>query len=364
MVVQGRRRGRALAAGAIAVLAAAVVATAVVAAAGAPASAAADVRVATGAVHAERGIRPEEGDVERLYRAVFGRAPDAAGFDFWVIKRIEGMPLERVADFFIDSDEFRERFGEPSAEGFVDQLYTNVLRRRPDAGGRAFWLDQIADGMDRRRVVVLFSESPEFIAKTGTAAPGQADGRPPFVVHREPVTVEDLGASWRPGCPVGPAELIHLDVTYVGADGVVDQGRLTVHRQVADDVTAFFAELYRHRMPITSIQPSADFDGDDDAMMAVNNTSGFNCRPVVGGSGWSRHAYGRAIDINPLVNPYVRGQTVLPPTGLPWVDRSLYDPGMLRDNDALVRLVRTTPGWRWGGDWSSLKDYQHIDWSS
>lgn len=309
----------------------------------------------------ERGVRPEEGDVERLYRAVFGRPPDPVGFDFWVIKRIEGMPLERVADFFIDSPEFRERFGEPGAAGFVDQLYLNVLGRTPDAGGRSFWLEQLADGMERRRVVVLFSESPEFVDLTGTVAPGYADGRPAFSVSRHTVTEADLGESWRSGCPVGPGELVHLDVSHINAGGGVSEGRLTVHRDVADDATAFFAELYRQRLPITSMQPAADFAGDDDAMMAVNNTSAFNCRPVVGGTGWSRHAFGRAIDINPLVNPYVRGDLVLPPNGSPWVDRSVYEPGMLRANDRFVALVRSTPGWRWGGDWFTLKDYQHID---
>ena len=310
---------------------------------------------------AERGVRPEEGDVERLYRAVFGRSPDASGFDYWVAERIEGMSLERVADFFIDSPEYRERFGDADAAGFVDQLYRNVLGRTPDDGGRSFWLDRLADGTERRRIVVLFSESPEFVDLTGTVAPAYADGRPAFAVSQSTVTEEDLGASWRDGCPVGPSDLIHLDVSHIGADGSQREGRLTVHRDVADDVTSFFAELYRQRFPITSMLPAADFGGDDDAMMAVNNTSGFNCRPVVGGPGWSRHAYGRAIDINPLVNPYVRGTVVLPPSGAAWVDRSIYAPGMLRNNDGLVTLVRSTPGWRWGGDWFTLKDYQHLD---
>lgn len=310
---------------------------------------------------AERGVRPEEGDVGRLYEAVFGRIPDQPGFEFWVIARIEGLPLERVADFFIDSPEYRARFGEPEAVGFVEQLYESVLDRAPDAGGRLFWLDQLAEGMERRQMVVLFSESPEFIDITGTVAPAYADGMPTFSAARQPVTVDDLGASWRLGCPVGPDDLVHLDVAHIAADGSLGHGRLTVHRDVAEDVTVFFAELYRLRVPVTAIVPAAAFDGDDDAMMAVNNTSGFNCRAVVGGSGWSRHAFGRAIDINPLVNPYVRGDLVLPPTGAPWVDRAIYAPGMLRDNGAFVSLVRSTAGWRWGGDWSSLKDYQHID---
>jgi hypothetical protein len=314
-------------------------------------------------VVAERGVRPEEGQVHRLYLSVLGREPDARGFDFWVVKRLEGWSLVSVADHFIDSPEYRRRFGDPSDDRFIDLLYRNVLGRRADAGGRAFWLAQLADGMQRRRVVLLFSESPEFVELTGTVPPTYADGRPPFVATSVAVEVGDLGASWRPGCPVGAADLIHLDLRHVAADGTIGRGRLTVHREVADDVVGFFAEMYARRVPITSIRPAADFDGDDDAMMAANNTSGFNCRAVVGGMGWSRHALGKAIDINPLVNPYVRGAVVLPPAGAAWVDRSRYEPGMLRAGDGVVDAVRAA-GWRWGGDWVSLKDYQHIDTSS
>lgn len=309
---------------------------------------------------AERGIRPEEGEVQRLYLSVLGRQPDAQGFDFWVVKRLEGWSLDQVAAHFIDSSEYRRRFGDPSDDGFIDLLYRNVLDRSPDAGGRAFWLAQLDDGMRRRRVVVLFSESPEFVELTGTVPGPHADGRPPFEAMSSAVRVADLGASWRPGCPIGVADLIHLDLHHVGAAGTVEQGRITVHRDVADDVIGFFAEMYNRRVPITSIRPAADFDGDDDAMMAVNNTSGFNCRQVVGGRGWSRHAFGRAIDINPLVNPYVRGIVVLPPAGADWVDRTRYEPGMLRGGDGVVDRVRAA-GWRWGGDWLSSRDYQHID---
>lgn len=320
-------------------------------------------RSASEAIGSSFGIRPEEGEVERLYRAVLGRDSDRGGFEFWVVRRLEGWPLERVAAYFVDSPEYRQRFGAPSDQGFVDLLYRNVLGRSPDRGGRAFWLDQLESGMDRRRVVVLFSESPEFVSLTGTVPPWYADGRPPFAVESSVVTEDDLGASWRPGCPVGPGELVHLDLPHVRPDGMVATGRLTVHRDAAEDVAVVFAELYRRRVPITSIRPAADFDGDDDAMMAVDNTSGFNCRAVVGGSRWSRHAYGRAVDINPLVNPYVRGVTVLPPAAAPWVDRDRYHPGMLYGGGSVVATVRAL-GWRWGGDWRSLKDYQHIDTAS
>lgn len=309
---------------------------------------------------AEPGVRPEEGQVERLYRAILGRPSEPGGFEFWVVRRLEGWSLDRLADEFIASPEFRSRFGAPSDTGFVDQLYRNVLDRTPDAGGRAFWLDQLGSGVSRARVVLLFSESPEFVELSGTVPPAYADDRPDFTVALSSVSEADLGASWRPGCPVGPEDLVHLDLRHLDRAGVIATGRLTVHRDVVDDVTTIFAELYRRRVPITSIVPAADFDGDDDAMMAVNNTSGFNCRAVVGGTGWSRHAFGRAIDINPLVNPYVRGTTVLPPAGRLWTDRTRYEPGMLYGGGSVVELVRAL-GWRWGGDWQSLKDYQHID---
>jgi hypothetical protein len=93
--------------------------------------------------------------------------------------------------------------------------------------------------------------------------------------------------------------------------------------------------------------------------MRANNTSGYNCRTVAGSSKLSQHALGRAIDINPLVNPYVKGGTVDPPEGAPWADRSRNDPGMIKAGDAVVRAF-ARQGWGWGGAWSSGQDYQHF----
>jgi hypothetical protein len=93
--------------------------------------------------------------------------------------------------------------------------------------------------------------------------------------------------------------------------------------------------------------------------MSANNTSAFNCRTVTGGDSYSEHSYGRAIDINPLVNPYVKGSTVLPPEGSQYADRSLDAPGMIHSGDEVVTAFAAR-GWVWGGTWSSLKDYQHF----
>ncbi|MCB0971502.1 MAG: M15 family metallopeptidase [Acidimicrobiales bacterium] len=195
---------------------------------------------------------------------------------------------------------------------------------------------------------------------TTGSPPAPGEDAPPYRVHVEPVTAADLGSSYEPGCPVGPEALRRVRVDYWGYDGEVHRGDLIVAASVADDVGWAFGELYDARFQIRRIHPVARYGGDDDASMAANNTSAFNCRRVTGGSGWSEHAYGTAIDINPIQNPYVSsGGTVLPSEGEIWADRSLRVPGMIHRNGVVVRTF-TGLGWGWGGDWTSLKDYQHL----
>ena len=119
------------------------------------------------------------------------------------------------------------------------------------------------------------------------------------------------------------------------------------------------ADLYAQRFPIERMQPIDVYGGDDNRSISANNTSAFNCRAVTGGTGWSEHAYGRAIDVNPFVNPYVKGTTVLPPEAAPYADRSRRDPGMIHAGDPVVQAFLAR-GWKWGGYWTSLKDYQHF----
>ena len=137
------------------------------------------------------------------------------------------------------------------------------------------------------------------------------------------------------------------------------QGRLIVAANLANGMVEVFRDLYNARYPIERMEPIDVYGGDDMRSMRANNTSAFNCRAVTGGTGWSEHAYGRAIDVNPFVNPYVKGSTVLPPESAPYADRSRTDPGMIHSDDAVVRAFAKR-GWSWGGSWSSLKDYQHF----
>jgi hypothetical protein len=128
---------------------------------------------------------------------------------------------------------------------------------------------------------------------------------------------------------------------------------------VADDMVRIMGFLFEAGFPIDRMEPVDVYDGDDDLSMAANNTSAFNCRAVTGGSRWSEHSYGMAIDVNPLVNPYVTGGIVLPPEGAEFADRSLDTQGMIHDGDVVVTAFGDH-GWHWGGYWSSPKDYQHF----
>jgi D-alanyl-D-alanine carboxypeptidase len=166
--------------------------------------------------------------------------------------------------------------------------------------------------------------------------------------------------SWRPGCPVGPSELRLLTVEHWGFDGRVHRGELVVHRRYAPALLRVLARLFADRFPIARMRLVDAYRGDDDRSVAANNTSAFNCRPVAGTSHWSEHAYGRAIDLNPVQNPYVTASgRVTPPAAGPYADRGRRAPGMVHDGDATVRAFASI-GWGWGGHWHGAKDYQHF----
>jgi hypothetical protein len=169
------------------------------------------------------------------------------------------------------------------------------------------------------------------------------------------------GRSWRPGCPVGLDDLRLLVVTHWGFDGRTHDGELVVHEDWAQPVAAAFAKLYDARFPIQRMRLVDHYGADDDASMAANNTSAFNCRAVTGGSSWSPHSYGTAIDINPVQNPYVRGSTVLPPAGAPYAhDRDGSVQGLITAGGPVPHAFGAL-GWQWGGTWTNPTDYQHVD---
>jgi D-alanyl-D-alanine carboxypeptidase len=178
----------------------------------------------------------------------------------------------------------------------------------------------------------------------------------------QPVTADDLGPSWHPGCPVDPGQLRRVDVTYLGFDGQAHRGALVINQDLAEEVVAIFEQLHALRYPIEKIRTADNYPGaDDELSMEDNNTSAFNCRDIPGTGHWSQHASGRAIDLNPLLNPEVdRTGAIQPKTAAPYLDRNRTDPGLLHAGDAAVRVF-TSRGWRWGGDWRTPKDYQHFE---
>ena len=176
-----------------------------------------------------------------------------------------------------------------------------------------------------------------------------------------PVSAAQISATWRPGCPVGPAQLRLLTMRYWGFDGVSHTGTMVVNSSVSSAVVRVFGTLYAQRFPIRQMQPEDVYGGKDPVSMDADNTSGFNCRVAVapGPPTWSVHAYGEAIDVNPVENPYVEGGQVQPPMGTPYLDRSNVRRGMAEPGGELVAAFAAV-GWQWGGRWSASPDYQHF----
>ena len=182
---------------------------------------------------------------------------------------------------------------------------------------------------------------------------------PGFVGRIHPVTPNELRHSYRAGCPVGPSQLRRLEVAYWDFGGRRRVGSIVVRDTAARGVVSVFRRLYAARFPMRRVRLVESYKGSDDASMAADNTSGFNCRLVEGTRRWSQHAYGTAIDLNPVENPFVTSGGVSPPAGRRFVDRSKRRAGMVVANDVVVRAFASI-GWRWGGYWSSSKDYQHF----
>ena len=168
------------------------------------------------------------------------------------------------------------------------------------------------------------------------------------------------GISWRPGCPVPLRDLRAVRATHHGFDGRDRVGTVIVHRDVARQLLAVLRRLYADGFPIRRMTPVDAYDGSDFRSIEADNTSAFNCRTVDGTTRWSEHAYGRAIDVNPIENPYVgsSGTSSHAASG-PYLRRTPFRPGMAAEGHALVRAFDAV-GWGWGGRWSGAKDYQHF----
>jgi len=173
------------------------------------------------------------------------------------------------------------------------------------------------------------------------------------------------GKSWHKGCPVPLKDLRYLRMTYIGFHGKEKQGEMVVHKDVAAEVVHIFKELYESGYPVRQMRLVSDFDGNDWQSIEADNTSAFNCRRATGSRKWSKHSYGKAIDINPIENPYIaRSGRISHKASLKYRKRvhrvnSYADKAVLVKGDKAVRIFKSY-GWKWGGDWNGVKDYQHF----
>jgi hypothetical protein len=190
---------------------------------------------------------------------------------------------------------------------------------------------------------------------------GQSDPRKPIVDSMK--TAEEAFDGLDPNCPedIRNKQAI-VEVLYYSTDHKIHQGQVVIDRELQADIRSVFRFALKTRFPIQSAIPISDprfrKNGrwDDELSMEANNTSAFNYRQSTGSTQLSKHAYGRAIDINPFLNPYVKDKTVLP-------HNAKYDPGVpgtFASSSSIVHFFKRL-GWKWGGDWETLKDYQHFE---
>ncbi|HVD28537.1 MAG TPA: M15 family metallopeptidase [Mycobacteriales bacterium] len=237
--------------------------------------------------------------------------------------------------------------------------------RRPAAPGRATpapaWLGTRVLPTDPAGFGIATRTPPELVDRrivTTDELPPPGDGAFRARVQAVPAAVA-ARSTWSPRCPVVLTDLRYLTVSFRGFDGRAHTGELMVHRQVADDVLTVFRRLFAVGYPIERMRITTVAERDGPPTGDGNTTGAFNCRPATGSTRWSEHAYGRAIDVDPFQNPYVRGRLVLPELALAYVDRRRLLPGMITAGGPVVAAFRSV-GWTWGGGWSTPKDYMHF----
>ena len=173
------------------------------------------------------------------------------------------------------------------------------------------------------------------------------------------------GRSWPEGCTIRRADLRYLRLTHVDAESKEHVGEMVCNKAIANDLIEIFKELYRQKYPIQRIRLIDDYEAVDERSMRDNNSSCFCYRKVSGTTKLSKHAMGMAVDINTLYNPYVRtgkdGRRIVEPaTATKYVDRRKTFPYKIVKGDLLYRLF-VQHGFKWGGSWRTMKDWQHFE---
>jgi hypothetical protein len=168
-----------------------------------------------------------------------------------------------------------------------------------------------------------------------------------------------IGKSYPEDCEIDIDDLRYLIIPHYDGNGYIKIGELVCNKDVADEFIYLFKELFKNKYPIERMVLVDEYDGDDKKSMAANNTSAFNYRVISDTDKLSRHAYGMAIDINPLYNPYVKGDYISPKSSERFVNRDKSFKYMLEHGDLVYKILHDKFGFTWGGDWEKCKDYQH-----
>ncbi|WP_350290439.1 M15 family metallopeptidase [uncultured Croceitalea sp.] len=168
---------------------------------------------------------------------------------------------------------------------------------------------------------------------------------------------------WSQNCPISLDMLRQVNFQHYDFEGNIKSGVIIVHTVIADKTLTLFKKLFKIKFPIHQAIPIDEYKGSDIDSMKDNNTSGFNCRRVMGENKWSSHAYGAAIDINPLQNPYVlinhnlAEAKIFPKNGTMFLNRSIQRDGMV---ESIVTIFKNNGFSIWGGDWNTVLDYHHF----
>jgi len=224
-----------------------------------------------------------------------------------------------------------------------DWLGTRLLPLRPDEFGEV--QPTPPEFQDRQLETLDLLPPPPDEVFAGTIEP-----IPPDVLAR---------SSWVPECPVSVDELSYLTLTHFGFDQRFHTGEMIVNAAVAEDVVEVFRKLHEARFPIEQMRVITKEEIDAHPTGDWNDTTSFVCRPAVGSSSWSQHAFGTGIDISPFHNPYLKGDLVLPELASAYTDREDVRVGMIVPGDVATEAFAEI-GWGWGGNWSSLKDWMHF----
>jgi hypothetical protein len=162
-------------------------------------------------------------------------------------------------------------------------------------------------------------------------------------------------------CPLSPNDLIHVQVPYWGFDHKSHTGILVVNKSIGNQVQEIFQEIYKTKFPIEKIKPLEDYNNNEEKAMEDNDTFSYHCKKMTSNfKRFSKHAYGLAIDINPVLNPYINKKIILPKNSGNYTNRDKSILGMISENSAIYKIF-SDENWRWGGNWKAFKDYHHFE---